>query len=194
MNARVTFVAKTMKMLALVFVVLTIHLFVLHLYVNNNLIFTLMITFGTTSYHFVMRLLTGFLINLLLKNCVNYHARWFQVRPAEQNFYKTIKVKKWKRKVATYDPKSFDPAIHSWDKIAQAMCQAELVHEVIIVLSFVPILASIPLGELWAFTVTSVLAACVDAVFVILQRFNRPRVMRLITNLKSVEKECSRSK
>ena len=46
--------------------------------------------------------------------------------------------------MATFDPTLFDPALHSWEEIAQAMCQAELVHVVIVVLSFVP-LAFVPL-------------------------------------------------
>ena len=82
--------------------------------------------------------------------------------------------------MATYDPSCFDNRIHSWDEIAQAMCQAEVVHEVNVVLSFVPILAAIPFGALWVFVITSVLAACYDGMFVVMQRYNRPRVIRLV--------------
>ena len=80
----------------------------------------------------------------------------------------------------TYQPELFSPKEHTWDEIAQAMCQAELVHEIIIVLSFVPILAAIPFGALFVFVITSVLAACYDAMFVIMQRYNRPRILKLI--------------
>ena len=43
----------------------------------------------------------------------------------------------------TYDPTLFGPQIHSWDEIAQDMCQAELVHETIVVFSFLPIVGGI---------------------------------------------------
>ena len=153
---------------------------VLYQKTNHETVFSLMITFGTISYHFLMRLLIGFVIDLLLKNRVNYRARWFHVHPAEEKLYRKLKVKNWKGKMPTYDPKCFDRRIHSWDEIVQAMCQAELVHETIIVLSFVPIFAAIPFGSLCVFVITSVLAACFDAGFVIMQRYNRPRIIRLM--------------
>jgi len=174
--------AKKMKAIALFSTLITMFCAVLYMNTENDLALTLMITFGTISYHFIMRLLTGFFINLLLNNHVDYQARWFQVSAVEQKLYKKLKVKKWKGKMFTYDPNCFDSKLHSWDEIAQAMCQAELVHELIIILSFVPIFASIPFGALSVFVITSALAACFDAMFVIIQRFNRPRIIKLIKN------------
>lgn len=176
--------ATAMKRIACASALITILCFALHKSTENDLALTLTITFGTISYHFIMRLLVGFLINLRLHNHVDYHAGWFRVSLAEQKFYKKIKVRKWKGKMATYDPSCFDRRIHSWDEIAQATCQAELVHEVNILLSFLPIFASIPFGALPVFVITSVLAACYDAMFVIMQRYNRPRIMKLIRNAK----------
>ena len=141
---------------------------------------TLAITFGTISYHFIMRLFVGCFIDLLLHNHVDYRKRWFRVSAFEEKLYKKIKVKKWKGKMATYDPSCFDSKIHSWNEIAQAMCQAELVHEVIIVFSFLPVFAAIPFGALPVFVITSVLAACFDAMFVVMQRYNRPRITKLL--------------
>ena len=79
----------------------------------------------------------------------------------------------------TYDSSLFDPTLHSWEEIAKAMCQAELVHEVNIAASFVPILLAVWVGALPVFVITSVLAAGYDLLFVMLQRYNRPRVLRL---------------
>ena len=175
-------VAKKMKLMALLSSLITIFCAILYKNSGNDLFLTLMITFGTTAYHFVMRLFTGLIINLLLKNHVDYRKRWFQVSAIEQKLYKKLKVKKWKGKMGTYDPDCFDNKIHSWDEIAQATCQAELVHELIIVLSFVPVIAAVPFGALPVFIITSILAACVDAVFVIIQRYNRPRVIKFLNN------------
>ena len=86
----------------------------------------------------------------------------------------------WKRKMPTYDPELFNPRKHSWDKIAQAMCQSELVHETIVMLSFLPIFASIWFGSAWVFIITSMLGAFIDMIFVIMQRYNRPRIIEII--------------
>ena len=138
------------------------------------------ITFGTFFYHFAMRLAVGHGINAIMKNKADLHKGRYQLRPFEVRLYKALKVKRWKVFMPSYAPENFDPTRHSWAEIAQAMCQAELVHEVIIVLSFAPLLAAIPFGAFPVFLITSVLAAMYDLCFVIIQRFNRPRIMKLI--------------
>lgn len=138
------------------------------------------ITFGTFFYHFAMRLLVGHILNRTMKNKATLSGKWYQLRPFEVRLYKALKIKKWKGCMPTYDPTLFDPKLHSWDEIAQAMCQAEIVHEVIAVLSFLPLLLAIPFGEFLVFFITSLLAAMYDLCFVIMQRFNRPRIINLI--------------
>ena len=138
------------------------------------------ITFGTFFYHFAMRLAVGHSVNAIMQNNADWRKGWYQLHPFEIRLYKFLKVKKWKGKLPTYDPSCFDPQSHSWDEIAQAMCQAEIVHEVIIVFSFLPLLAAIAFGEFWVFFVTSVIASMYDLTFVIMQRFNRPRIIKLI--------------
>ena len=87
----------------------------------------------------------------------------------------------------TYDNSLFDLSKHSLDEIAQAMCQSELVHETITIFSLVPILFSIWFGAFWVFFITSVLGALFDLMFVIMQRYNRPRIIKIIdkTNKKN---------
>jgi hypothetical protein len=175
--------AKKMKLMALLSVLITIILLVWYGNAEHDIILTLAITFGTIAYHFVMRLLTGSVIDFFLNNHVDYRKRWFRVSAGELKLYQKLKVKKWKDKMATYDPDCFDSRKRSWEEIAQAMCQAELVHELIVVLSFLPVFAAIPFGALPVFVITSVLAACFDAMFVVMQRYNRPRIIKLIDNL-----------
>lgn len=172
--------AKKMKAIAIVSVLMTIIWTVLYFCIDKGFALSLAITFGTISYHFVMRLIVGTVINLLLHNRVDYKARWFRVRDREQKLYKKLKVKKWKSKMPTYDVSGFDPRTHAWDEIAQAMCQAELVHEIIVILSFVPIVAAIPFGAAAVFIITSILAAGFDALFVLMQRYNRARIIKMI--------------
>jgi hypothetical protein len=176
---------KRMKQIAVLVTAITVFCIALHLHTGNGAVLTLAITFGTTAYHLIMRLLVGFSADRLLGNRVNYQIRWFRVSAAEQKLYRFLQVKKWKGSMPTYSPACFDSSIHTWDEIAQATCQAELVHEVIMLLSFVPILAAIPFGALAVFVITSVLAACYDAMFAIMQRYNRPRILKLIEKQKA---------
>lgn len=84
----------------------------------------------------------------------------------------------------SYNPSLFDPTIHTWDEIAQSMCQAELVHETIVLLSLLPMVESIWFGDFLIFLFTSLGGAVIDMMFVIMQRYNRPRVIRMIRHKK----------
>ena len=147
---------------------------------NRNWALPYAITFGTCCYHFAMRLLVGYTLDHVMRNRADYSRRWYQLRPFEARLYRLLNVKQWKGNMPTFDPTCFDPKLHSWEEIAQAMCQAEIVHEIIVVLSFLPLLAAIPFGALGVFLITSILAACYDLCFVIIQRFNRPRIIKFI--------------
>ena len=146
---------------------------------------TVCITCGTVFYHFAMRMAVGTLYNAILHNRVNYTLWWFQPRRFEKRLYDLLRVKRWKNAMPTYDPHTFDPKQHTLDELAQAMCQSELVHETIVVLSFLPLSAAIPFGEFWVFFFTSFGAALFDLIFAVIQRYNRPRILRLIKRTKS---------
>ena len=171
--------AKVMKWAAAIFFVLTAGFAVLCL-VGYRGASPLAITFGTFFYHFAMRLLVGHIINHKKQNKADCSKPWYQLQPFEHKLYRVLKVKKWKGNMPTYTPDIFDPKIHSWEEIAQAMCQAEIVHEVIAVLSFLPLLAAIPFGVFPVFFITSLFSAMFDLSFAIIQRFNRPRIIKFI--------------
>lgn len=182
--------AKQMKLITLACLILTIACAVVYAIWQNAVIFALAITFGTTFYHFGIRLLVGAIVNGLLHNRVDYNRRWFKVSKAETKLYALLKVKKWKGKLPTYNADTFDGNKHTLNEIAMATCQAEIVHEIIILLSFLPIVAHVWLGALAVFIITSVLSATFDLCFVIIQRYNRPRLLKIInkqsiTNKKS---------
>ncbi len=179
--------ATKIKVITIISAVLTVLSAVLYFYTQRDFTLTLAIIFGTTAYHFIMRLAVGFVINLIMHNRADYHTGWFKVRKWELKLYKKLKVKKYKGGMPTYEPELFDPKLHSWSEIAGAMCQAEVVHEVIVILSFLPILAAIPFGALPVFIITSVLSACFDMMFVIMQRYNRSRIVKLADRCKKVQ-------
>ena len=177
--------AKIVKGIAAFSLAATVILAISYKVTSSGILLPLAITSGTIAYHFVMRLMVGLAFHATMQNQADYRKRWYQVSKREMAVYEKLKVKKWKRRMPTYDPALFDPHLHTWEEIVQAMCQAELVHETIAVLSFLPILAGIWFGEYPVFIVTSVLSAACDMVFVIMQRYNRQRVTKLL-NRKSV--------
>ena len=151
-----------------------------NVFYKSGLLFSLAITFGVTFYHFTMRLFVGYSVDKIFKNGINCNSQWFFPKKFEQHLYKKLHVHKWKEKVPSFDPEQFDIEKRTFGEIISSMCIAEIVHEVIFVFSFLPIFLSIPFGEFWFFLITSVLSAAFDLIFVILQRYNRPRVMRLL--------------
>lgn len=172
--------SKALKSLALIFVLLTVIFSVMYLCIRIKLFLSLAITFGTTAYHFCMRLIIGLTLNSAMKNKADYTRKWYRIKPWEKKLYKAIKVKKWKNRMPTYNKSFFDITRHNWDEIAQASCQAEIVHEIIVVFSFLPIVFSIWFGDFPVFLITSIVAALFDLLFVIMQRYNRPRILRMI--------------
>lgn len=140
------------------------------------------ITFGTTFYHFAMRLAVGAAVPIPK----NPHASWFQPRPFEQGLYRALRVKRWKGRMPTFLPEHFSLSRAGAAGVLRNSCKSEIVHEVIMVLSFAPVLAIPELGAAGVFWITSALSALFDGCFVVIQRYNRPRLLRL------VQKEASR--
>jgi hypothetical protein len=147
---------------------------------GNSVIEAATIAVGVTLYHFAMRLAVGTAIHWRMKNKANPERAWFRERRFERKLYKQLRVRKWKKYLPTYDPDTFDARKMSVQELVGATCQAEIVHEVIMVLSLLPI-ALIPLlGGAAALILTSVLSMLIDSVFVILQRYNRPKLVRVM--------------
>ena len=140
---------------------------------------TLAITAGTCFYHFAMRLAVGALMPRILKPGAAERP-YFRQRPLEPGLYKALKVKRWKNRMPTYNPDDFDPRKHSWEEILQSGCVAEAGHGLMVLLSFLPVLTVPVFGAAGVFWGTSVAAAAVDGSFVILQRFNRPRILKIL--------------
>lgn len=144
------------------------------------------ITLGVTLYHFAMRLAVGTVVHLIMHNKADHTSVWFREKGFESRLYRLIRVRRWKKHLPTYSPEVFDTNKKSVAEIVGATCQAEIVHEVIMALSLLPI-AFIPfLGGAAALIVTSVLAMLFDLLFVILQRYNRPKLVRVMGRFQKI--------
>lgn len=170
---------KTMISLSAFFPLLTVVFYALYRYNENVVLYSVFVTFLTFSYHFVMRIFVGILTRFFPDKLRVPENWWFRPKRFERKIYGFLKVKNWKGKVPAYFPDAFSLEKHSLKEIAKTMCGAEITHEIIVVLSFVPVLFSIEFGVLPVFVLTSLLAAAVDCIFIVVQRYNRPRVLRL---------------
>lgn len=157
----------------------TILFTILYLHLQIDWIESLAITFFTTSYHIVIRLLSPLILSLLFHHKYNYQIWWFQPKTWETKLYKGLKVKQWKRQVMVFDPSQFSLKIHSIQEVINNMCHAELVHELIMLFSILSILFTIPFGALPVFLITAICATLFDSMFVMIQRYNRPRLVRI---------------
>ena len=136
------------------------------------------ITTGTTFYHFAMRLIVGSIVPRCVHSPMN--RRWFRQKSFEPQLYDKLRVKKWKDHMPTYDPASFSLHHNSLEQIVLNSCVSEAVHEVIVPFSFLPILFTFFWGALPVFLITSMLSAAFDSCFVMMQRYNRPRLLRIL--------------
>ncbi len=152
--------------------------FIANIFFKNSFLLSLTITMGVFAYHFLMRLTVGLIVDKIFNNNISYNKAWFKTFVFEEKIYRFLQVKKWKRYIPSYNPATFSLE-NTYSQIASATAQAELVHEVIILLSFLPILLSIWFGEVLVFVITSILAVLIDLTFVILQRYNRPRILKI---------------
>lgn len=139
------------------------------------------ITLFTVFYHFTMRLIVGETVTLIYKKReFNQESVGFKLHAFEKKLYNKIGVKQWKKHAITAKPEQFDMKSLSPQELLHNVMQAELVHRLIFVLSYVPLLFIIPFGAPVVFVATSVVASCIDLKYVIIQRYNRPRVIRML--------------
>ena len=147
-------------------------------------VLTAAISFGTTAYHFCMRLSVGYLVPMLTGYRFDPQGPWFRPHSWEAKLYKALRVRRWKGRLPTYAPSQFSLETQSPEQILRNMCGAEAVHEIIMVLSLLPIGLSGFFGTPGVFLGTSLAAALFDSLFVIAQRYNRPRLMRVLMRQK----------
>jgi len=167
----------------------TLAFFLLYQSCHQVWILSVAVTMLTFFYHFAMRLIVGEIVTILYRNKNFPQDRLgFRLYSFEERLYRKLKVKRWKTRVMTAKPEQFDLKLVSPELLLHNVMQAELVHRIIMVLSFAPILLIIPFGVPWAFLITSILACAIDSIFVIVQRYNRPKVQRYMAFTKRREK------
>lgn len=137
-----------------------------------------MVTF-TIMYHFWVRIIMGNVLKLFKKH-ITYKQYFFKEKKFEKKFYDLIKVKSWKDKVLTYAPQEFDLKENSLETVANNMAKAELDHWINSLISISTISFGFISNLFWPFIVSAIFAMAFETQFIVLQRYNRPRVVKVI--------------
>ncbi len=135
------------------------------------------ITCFTIMYHLWMRIIMGN-VSKLFK--VSYKQWWFKEKAFEAKLYSFLRVKNWKGKALTYSPELYNVKNRSLTQIADTTAKSELDHWINVLISATTLLFGLIWGELWIFAITAFFAALFDSQFIIIQRYNRPRLIKLI--------------
>lgn len=133
-------------------------------------------------YHFGLRIFMG---EVTRRFAINYRHGWYKRRSFEMPLYRLLRVRKWKDKVLTFDPAAYDFENRTLEQLATTMAKSELDHWINEVISVVSMAFVLIWGCLPAFLISAVVAMLFDAQFIIVQRYNRPIVLRLMERQKS---------
>lgn len=142
----------------------------------NGIFLWVGIVFFMIMYHLWLRLIFGAISRYFP---INSHARWFRPLAFEKGLYRLLRVKRWKNTSLTYNPESFSLKDHSLEEIATTMSKAETDHWMNEGISLSSLLFSLLWGEFWIFLITALAAMVFDARFIIIQRYNRPRILKV---------------
>ena len=143
--------------------IICFYLYYGNIYQNEMILWIGIIAF-TIMYHFGVRIIMGN-VSKIFKKHINYRQWWF---------------KEWKEKALTYNPESFSLKKHSLEEIANTMVKSEVDHWINEVISLSTLLFIIPWGKMWAFIISAICAMIFDSQFIIIQRYNRPRIVKII--------------
>ena len=146
---------------------------------KNSVILWTGVTAFTIMYHLWVRIIMGN-VSKIFKKHINYNQWWFKEKTFEKKFYEFLKVKKWKRKALTYNPELFSLKDYSLQEIANTMCKSEVDHWINEVISLSTLLFACAWGEFWIFLITAIAAMIFDAQFIVIQRYNRPRIIKIL--------------
>ena len=152
--------------------------FILMSNTHKNVFLTLGITSMTICYHFTMRLVIGSVMARISLSQFDPDSFRFRERGFERKLYKALRVKKWKKFAPTYDDNLFDLTKNPIDNVIGETCRAESVHWLCAAAGLASIALTSVFGSLIAFLITGIISALVDMVFIVIQRYNRPRLMR----------------
>ena len=183
----------TVIAICLVSCIICFFLYYTHRTASEKVLWIGIVTF-TIMYHFWVRIILGNVSKLFRKH-IRYDQWWFKEHKFEKGLYKILKVKKWKDKTFTYNPRDFDVKNKPLDEIANIMAKSEVDHWINECISLSTLLFIIPWHQPIIFIIQALAAMIFDSQFIIIQRYNRPRVIKALQHKqKTAEKEINNDK
>ncbi len=171
---------------------LTACFFVLYAVLESSIWLTLGVTAGTTCWHFAMRLAVGFAVERFVRFEGAERRFWFREHAWEAKLYRWLRVRRWARRVPTFRPEQFDVQRLSVAQLIEQTCRSELVHEIIVPAGYLSLFFCLffedPVSEMLPFLLTAFFAGVYELQFILLQRYNRPRLLRHMERLEMREK------
>ena len=155
-------------------------------YTENDIVLWTGITAFTITYHFWGRIILGN-VSKLFRKYINYKQWWFKERKFEKKLYEILKVKKWKGKALTYNPEQFDLKQNSLEQILNTMTKSEVDHWINEAISISTMIFGLIWGETWIFVLTAIAAMIFDGQFIVIQRYNRPRIIKILERQEKIK-------
>ncbi|MBQ8164863.1 MAG: hypothetical protein IJZ94_03520 [Clostridia bacterium] len=168
-----------MAMIMIISIIGTILSACMYIQTTHEFALYISIIFGTVAVHFFIMHISAPFVFLFFRKKFNYSSFWFIPKNFEKNLYKILNVKKWKTKVPAYDSDEYSLETHTVEEVIMNMCHAEVVHEVLSITSYLPIIGGLAISHWGVLVLTSFVFSCCHLIFVIIQRYNRPRIVRL---------------
>ena len=162
--------------LTLIVAIISFALYYLSRYDNDIVLWMGIISF-MIFYHFGLRIFMG---EMTKKLTISYTHPWYKQRKFEKKLYRLLRVRSWKDKVLTFEPDKYDFQNRTLEELATTMAKSELDHWINEVISITSVFFAFIWGVFPAFIITAILAMLFDAQFIVVQRYNRPIVLRLI--------------
>jgi hypothetical protein len=162
--------------LTLIVAIISFALYYLGRYDNDIVLWMGIISF-MIFYHFGLRIFMG---EMTKKLTISYTHPWYKQRKFEKKLYRLLRVRSWKDKVLTFEPDKYDFQNRTLEELATTMAKSELDHWINEVISITSVFFAFIWGVFPAFIITAILAMLFDAQFIVVQRYNRPIVLRLI--------------
>ena len=155
----------------------------------NEFILWIGITTFTILYHFWGRIILGN-VSKIFRRFISYKSWWFKERSFEKDLYEKLKVKKWKKNALTYNPEQFDLKENSLEELINTMTKSEVDHWINEIISVTTMFFGFIWKELWlAFIISAIAAMIFDGQFIVIQRYNRPRVLKILKKEKKQKVE-----
>jgi len=142
-------------------------------------------------YYIVLGVFSFLLGRILPKGWFN--SRAFPYKPWEQKLYQALRVKQWQNTLPDMSrilPKLIPPKKMTADygsrlpRMLQETCVAEFIHVLLSILGFGAVFI---VGGAWGWIISIVYFLAGNLPYIIIQRYNRPRLLRLEDGMKKQE-------